>query len=250
VAIVDASTAVNHYYRRVAKIGFIALGIASTLILGNSLGRNGNTWAYFTGSIILTPLGVAVIAWMFETTPFRQTFNWKVASWMYLFGDIALAVCGTSLTFAMREAHFGLQWYTSKWMLAGCYLIGLVAGLGFRYKLDKPNWVAQNTLSRHNSPSKFYHDLCIYPALVAVNVFMFQAIVGHTQWYSNGWLWISLVSAALWLALSRHDAKGLETWQLHGAFDWNLVQPIAPAGMKLLGERTILEAKAWSEIHS
>ena len=175
-----------------------------------------------------SPLGAAVVALL--SSPIlllvlRQTlekgepaglFSPATQSWAFLFGDVlwlpaSFAAAAYGQRFVQDDSKFH-----SHWWLAGCVVIGVVAGVVF-HKLDQEVYVLNGHGLALVSPTKLAHDFVAYPLLFGGLLFLGLPVLVHRFWWAGA---TALIGVLLWGLMGVADAKrSLDPKDLHPK--WN-----------------------------
>lgn len=159
----------------------------------------------------------------------REVFDPKTQSWAFL-ADVLLAVAIGALSYNLQFLDTQ-GWHTkARWifpLLAGCYVLGVVAGYVWHNLLDRPNYENHGGGALLGDPWKIIHDLTTYTVYVATLVALLVIVMSYLVSWTQHWpaLVMALIAAGIWAYGGMvHDAKGLDMFRLHDAFDWFTMQ--------------------------
>lgn len=156
---------------------------------------------------------------------FASVFNPRKQAWSFLVGDLiilpaAFAVAALRWSMSDYRMDLSLLW----WWIAS-FAIGVVAGCGFHYGIDRPEFTKKGMAASLNSPTKLLHDFVSYPVLIGGLFFVVGPILLDTNGYdfAHAWhLYVILGLVAVWFVLGvvvdARRAKALAPWG-HPGFD-------------------------------
>lgn len=187
--------------------------------------RNGSVLGAVIAALLASTIPIALLASLMEHRSLIQIVaHYQDQSFAFLFGDlIFLPFAAAMAALAWRQIP-NEGWRVSwQWTLASA-LIGLAAGLTFRYLMDKPNYATADAMGSFEAPTKLLHDFCAYPVLfgglVCVGIPLFINVVNSRWpffhlWMPSPYFWFMLVGIALWFAAGIIHDQHLVPQKLH-----------------------------------
>lgn len=131
---------------------------------------------------------------------FTSVFSLKTGAWSFVIGDTIILPAALGIA-----AH---KWHNSTARMDNfpfglfiiCAIVGLIAGLLFHFKMDKPAYIQAGYEASLRSPTKLFHDLVTYPVLFGGLLFAtMPMIISASAW---GWHLIAILGLILvWLTL-------------------------------------------------
>jgi hypothetical protein len=136
-------------------------------------------WAATAFAWILTPVGLYVVAYVFESRLVGKDFHpWRGAFRGFMPGDLLLGASFGQFVWQLGKFESRSGWWSEWWWHAIAGVGAVVVAFFVREGLDRPNY--------HNlamkSPSKLYHDFVIYMGFGYV---FFTTAVAAT--FTTGW---------------------------------------------------------------
>lgn len=136
-----------------------------------------------------------------ETFPavFWSVFSHKKQAWSFLYGDTILLPFAF-LIVADKWGQIGdRSSMTPSWWWWLSLALGIAAGAGFHYKVDKPGYTQRGYAASLHSPTKLFHDFVSYPVLFGGLLYSFGPLF-ITSWFNLHTILV-LVLVAVWFCL-------------------------------------------------
>lgn len=184
-----------------------ALLIYSLLIWGVHRGRYVVTVA---AAWLASPLLLASLRLTLERDSNLPLVDLIHGSWSAQLGDpILLTAAFVFCARAFRSTPPGQQFTSWKWII-GCFVVGLLLGMGFHW-MEVGNYARAGLELALNSTTKHAHDFAAYPILAGALLAVGVPVV--RRWNSDAWWFLACV--AFHIALMAADTYRAINGSLH-----------------------------------
>lgn len=158
------------------------------------------------------------------TEIFRSVFSHKKQAWSFLYGDTILLPWAFWIASDKWSEMGNHTIMIPSWWWWLCLALGVAAGAGFHFKIDKPGYTARGYAASLNSPTKLFHDFVSYPVLFGGLLYAFGPLF-ITTWLNLHTVSI-LVLVGVWLCtgakVDADRADELVPWG-HPLHEWDSV---------------------------
>ncbi|MDB5186691.1 MAG: hypothetical protein JWM07_163 [Candidatus Saccharibacteria bacterium] len=194
---------------------------------------SGNGVLAFILAWVASPIIFPILAFMLEAgrvedggrgTSLREVvknvFDTKIQAKSFVYGDtiilpFAFFIAADKWSQMSFKGELMIGWFIAGW------IVGIAAGFGFHFIIDKPGYKKLGHIASLDSPTKLFHDFVTYPVLFGGLFYAFFPLLFATG--LNLHTILILAAVAFWgylgIKVDGGNAKELVPWG-HPHYDW------------------------------